>query len=301
MDCNVIKNVAIVGGTHGNELTGINLIKHWENEPKLTNRESFNKQLVIANPLAVRKKIRFVDEDLNRKFHIDQLNSPPADTWESHRANELNRLLGPKLDKPKTDFIIDLHTTTAEMGPTLIIYDNPFNLKLAAYVQSHSKDVQIYLSDKKYEDTAGLQSIAPHSILLELGPVSQNVLMHSIYKTMEKLVHLILDFIDKSNSDSAFDSSADREIEVFRRGDIIEYPTDKNGNPTAMVHEAFQSKNFRKLKKGDPLFVKFNGEIIRYEGDKEGYPVFINEAAYYEKNMALRLNFKETIKLSANS
>jgi hypothetical protein len=44
-----IENVILVGGTHGNEPVGIQLINRWEKNLKPVFRESFNISLMIAN------------------------------------------------------------------------------------------------------------------------------------------------------------------------------------------------------------------------------------------------------------
>ena len=45
-----ILNVAIVGGTHGNELTGAYLVQRWSAYPDAIIRPSFKTQLFLANP-----------------------------------------------------------------------------------------------------------------------------------------------------------------------------------------------------------------------------------------------------------
>jgi succinylglutamate desuccinylase len=49
---NPIKRVAVVGGTHGNELTGIYLVKKFEQLPHLIQRASFASVTCLANPKA---------------------------------------------------------------------------------------------------------------------------------------------------------------------------------------------------------------------------------------------------------
>ena len=49
---NQIKRVAIVGGTHGNELTGIYLVKKFDRAPELIGRSTFETITLLANPKA---------------------------------------------------------------------------------------------------------------------------------------------------------------------------------------------------------------------------------------------------------
>jgi len=287
----MIKTIAILGGTHGNELTGVKLIEHFQSNPGTIIRPGIQTKAILSNPPAIQKKVRYIDEDLNRAFHSSVLDLAPSTTWESRRAQELNTLLGPKMKDPKTDFIIDLHTTTANMGITLIVYEKPFNLQIAGYIQSKIKDVHIYSSDKLYEDTIGLQSIAPHSMLVEIGPIAQGLLRHDIYEKMQAVCSHALDYIQRHNTEGYCFHG---KIKAFQRGETVGYPVDENNNIKAMIHKKFQDNNFIELKPGDPLFHSFDGQTIYYYTGTKGYPVFINEAAYLENHLALILLFSST-------
>ena len=65
--------------------------------------------MILANPAAIERNVRYVDEDLNRCFLVKHLSDP--DTYgslEHRRARELDALLGPKLSpNPAADFIIE--------------------------------------------------------------------------------------------------------------------------------------------------------------------------------------------------
>ena len=75
----------------------------------------------------MKQNTRFVDADLNRRFPVSELRDPDAlsDIYEAQRAKTLNTMLGPKPGSHliqsegqavnRTDFVIDLHTTTGNM------------------------------------------------------------------------------------------------------------------------------------------------------------------------------------------
>jgi len=131
-----ISRVAIVGGTHGNEFTGAYLIKKFETTPEIIKRPSFETLTLLANPQAFQAGKRYIDKDLNRCFTNQVLESSLESVYEENRAKFINKLLGPK-GNPQFDFILDLHSSTANMGLTIILLNNhPFNLKLAAYLSS---------------------------------------------------------------------------------------------------------------------------------------------------------------------
>lgn len=293
-----MKKVAIIGGTHGNELTGIRLVQKWRDNEDIVTRDSLDIRLEYGNPAAIKAKARFVEEDLNRAFHIDDLRNGPGTSLESQRAYQLNDQLGPKFGAPKVDVIIDLHTTTANMGNTIIIYNDPYNLKMAKYIQAQEPTVHVYISDKAMKDTVALQSVAPRGMLLEIGPIPQGVLYHKQFEDMERIAQLALDFIDRSESDPTFDVTG--PLEVFQRGTLVSYPTNDSGDIIAMLHKDIQDMDYCQLNPGDPIFMTFDGKTLYYEG-APGFPVFINEAAYYEANVAFRMNNKMTLNIEPKS
>lgn len=111
-----IERVAIIGGTHGNELTGIYLVKKFQNNPNLLQQYHFEILTLLANPKAIALSQRYLDTDLNRCFHIQDLNNPMLVDYEQLLAR---KLFG-QIQKSQIEFLIDLHSTTSNMGLTLI-------------------------------------------------------------------------------------------------------------------------------------------------------------------------------------
>ena len=68
-----IKKVAIFGGTHGNELTGVFLVKHWLENGTEIQRTGLEVKPFITNPRAVKECTRYIDCDLNRVFGPEYL------------------------------------------------------------------------------------------------------------------------------------------------------------------------------------------------------------------------------------
>jgi aspartoacylase len=129
-----IKNIACVGGVHGDELTGIFLIKKFQRSPSLVRRSSFRTLALLGNPEAIAAGRRYIDRDLNRCFHQQDLANIYLSCYEDKRAKELHKILTSK-DDDRVDFILDIHTTTANMGLSLILVnEHPFNLQLATHL-----------------------------------------------------------------------------------------------------------------------------------------------------------------------
>ena len=84
-----IKRVAIVGGTHGNELTGAYLVKKFEHSADAVRRSSFETLTLFGNPKAFEVGRRYVDKDLNRCFDNRDLLDPTRRDLARHLAREL--------------------------------------------------------------------------------------------------------------------------------------------------------------------------------------------------------------------
>ena len=64
-----VRSVCISGGTHGNELNGVYLVKEWlksDSRQREIQRNSFETHVVLANLRATDQCVRFTDVDLNR-------------------------------------------------------------------------------------------------------------------------------------------------------------------------------------------------------------------------------------------
>lgn len=290
-----IKNVAIIGGTHGNEYTGAHLIRHWTFNPAEITRPTFNTSLFLGNPKAFAENRRFIDEDLNRCFGMDALSATGSMSYEANRAIVLNQAIGPKGHPARHDFLIDLHTSTSNCGAMIILLDdNPFNVCLAAYLTVRIPEAKIHYIPPTGGDQPYLGSLCQHSLTVEVGPIPQGVLRQDIYALTQAMVAHALDFAHQANL-GAIPELPDR-VEIFRFQETLGYPDD-GGHMGAMIHESLQDKDYQPLNSGDPIFRLLNGVEIFYEGKNTVYPVFINEAAYYYKRIAMCLTTKETIRV----
>ncbi len=291
-----IENVAIIGGTHGNELAGIYLVNHWMNNRNIVARGDFDTQLVIANHNAIDKNIRYTDCDLNRQFSAVALADLSLGNYEQSRAKVLNQQLGPK-GNSATGLVIDLHNTTSNMGPTLLIPQRgEFYDLMAIYLKQFMPEVVVFLDEdhKSNDEHHLLCTIGQHGVIVEVGPVAQGVLKHEVTEQMAKMTQLILDFVQAYNTESL--PVLANETEAFRYIKSLTLPVDADNNRIAMVHKEVEGNDFNALAPGSPLFQTFAGEAILYEGTETVYPTFINEAAYYDNNLAMSLCAKATIK-----
>lgn len=104
-----MKRILLLGSQHGNEVLGINLFKHILSvDPELGN----NIDYICGNPNAFLVNKRFTESDLNRSYGAQNIK-----TYEEKRAHEI--LL--YIKEHKFDYVIDLHTSTSDIGKALIL------------------------------------------------------------------------------------------------------------------------------------------------------------------------------------
>lgn len=288
-----IKRVAIVGGTHGNELTGAYLVKKFEHFSDLVTRSSFETITLFGNPRAFEVGRRYIDKDLNRCFDNAALLDPTRSSYEDLRAKTIHQILGPK-GQPSVDLILDLHSTTSNLGLTLILSSqHPFNLQLAAYLSRINPLVRIFSWGQADHESCLLRSLCELGCAIEVGPIAQGVLDAVIFEKAEELIYRVLDYIDAYNQD--IQSETDTSFTLYQFIGAIDYPRDEDGQIQAMIHPQLQSRDYEALHPGEPIFLTFDNQVIAYEGDSIVYPVFINEASYYEKGVAMYLAAKQQI------
>jgi aspartoacylase len=299
MNANQIKRVAIVGGTHGNEFIGVYLIKKFARFPNSIERDTFETMTLLANPKAFAARRRYIDRDLNRCFSRQDLANLQLANYEDIQAKAIAQLLGPK-ENPQVDAIIDLHSTTANMGLTVILPDeHPFNLRLAAYLTTIDPLVKVYCWSQPRQDSSYLRSLCQFGCVIEVGPIAQGTVSATLFQQTERLIHATLDYLDAFNRGQAL--SIPSEIAIYRGLKTIDYPRDSSGELQAMIHPQLQLKDYQPLNPGEPMLLTFDGETIVYQGRSTVFPVFINEAAYYEKGIAMCLTEKHQVKIIRNS
>ena len=325
------QKVCVIGGTHGNEYTGIWCIKAIQENKDLQDQlahdfPSLDISTVFANPPAHLANKRFLDRDLNRAFSVDDLYSNNNDDndkgdWEMQRARELDQLLGPKsADTPAVDVAVDLHSTTCNMGTTLIFPEQDVVMaQAAAYIlarmpsKANARILVEPLPPQPYRPNVG--SCAKHDFTIEVGPCPQGVLRHDAVENTQTALHYFFEFLHRRNQDSeqvyrdlgndfrlvmqivkgsyqipCFRTApADDPVMSLENGAMtgkIGWPSDPDNDnfPMYMVHKDVQDKDFEPLRVGDPLFVRQdNGETIVYDGSHGPvvHLIFVNEAGYY--------------------
>eukprot|EP00439_Symbiodinium_sp_Y106_P060334 s995_g8.t3 len=260
-----IKRVAVVGGTHGNELSGVILVRSWMRKPSFSEFKSLNVDTFLANEEAVQRCQRFIDEDLNRCFaksRLSQCHGSDTERSEPKRAREINLRIGPRGSEAASDLCIDLHNTTSNFGSGIIITntsspDLHWRLQLCARLARDCPDVHVVF------DCVGDSSDEP---FLPLGSFMASRQRPAAFT--EKLVLGTLDFLERYNAGQLSEEErAAKTIEVYILQSVVHYPRRSDGSLSAIIAPNLQGRDFSLLHPGDPVFQDIDtGESIPWEG-----------------------------------
>ncbi len=263
--------IAVIGGTHGNEPVGIEVMKHLkQNKPKgcLHDYECF-----LGNPRAYEEGKRFIDTDLNRTFG----KNGERKGYEGDQSAALSKEI-----QGKFDFILDLHTTTSNMGLTLLLNNDHENTRnAAAYLKELMPEIKIIEGMRLGEECPYTNNMAQAGLTVEVGPVANNVLDSALILATNKMVTAILEWDFKSDIDL-------KEVEHFKS--IGEYTFPKTGD--WYVHPSLERADFVELHPSDPVFINMDEEVIGFEYEHSVYPYFVNEAAYLNDNLVMTMGIK---------
>ena len=286
--------VLLVAGTHGNELNGPWLFDAWQRDPCLRPATELALVLAIGNPAARAAGRRYLDRDLNRSFDSDRLADAGAQELELGRARQLLAAHGSAGTDPCL-VAIDLHSTTASMGNSLVVYgQRPADLALAAALQGRL-GLPIYLHEADAAQTGYLVERWPCGLVIEVGPVPQGVVHPTILRQTRLALEATLEVLAEARSGPL---RLPRELVLHQHLCSLDLPRHGDGVPRAVIHPLRQGRDWQPLRPGDPLFLSDAGETLRYEpgaglGSDPVWPVFINEAAYGEKGIALSLTRRQ--------
>jgi len=286
--------VLVVAGTHGNELNAPWLLEQWQRDPASGPQTPLRLEWRIGNPAARSACRRYLERDLNRSFDPSLLQATAPVPLEVERARQLLADCGPAGQTP-CPVVFDLHSTTAAMGNSLVVYGRrPADLALAAALQG-DLGLPVYLHEADARQTGYLVERWPCGLVIEVGPVPQGVLTARLARQSQLALEAALEQLARARAGR---QSQPRSLVVHRHLGSLDLPRDAAGHPAALVHPQRQHRDWQPLRPGDPLFLSRGGETLPYVppaalGEETVWPVFINEAAYGEKGIALGLTRRE--------
>lgn len=273
-----------MGGTHGNEMSGLAIL-HPDIQSQLKTHSQLNIQFEVGNPKAVEHNVRFTEEDLNRQFTPENLaENATNQSFEAQRARKLHEQWA-----TQTDLVIDVHNTTAAMGATLIILTlDDFHIGLARYVKQQMPEAHILVEDEKpVTQHPYLCTLGKIGVMVEVGAQPQGVCRADISELSIRITQHIVNFCERFNKNPQTFKSLP-STQAYRLSGTVFYP--ENSNKTGIIrdwtiHPQLQDADYHPLHKGDPVFLSHNGQVKVWE-EETSYPHFINEAAYHKSNVA---------------
>jgi len=319
-------NIALLGGTHGNERTGIIVLQQFIHNPDwLKSYSTLSLIPVLANPRAAERNSRYIDCDLNRQFTQSY---PPltnistaleearrSGSYEVGRALEIQEQIG-AYTQP-ISFLIDLHSTTSNMGLCLIIpRETPLSIHLCSLVLAEFPDSFVLCENVLPNEDNTSTHLAEEGLVLEIGPVPQGMAQPIPVQILQIAVRLILQALhelieDHPSTAPPFPPTPElyKNRVVYRWGSSIDYPRDHLGLPRAMIHPDFMGKDGFPLEEGQALFLDAQGNTLRLEAsdfipqdlilalralrqkNESLVAFFIGEAAYLEKGIAFQVGY----------
>jgi len=286
--------VLVVAGTHGNERNAPWLLQGQEDPGGGIAASGLALVTLIGNPEAFAAGRRYGDRDLNRSFAPELLADANRREAEVERARALLAAHGAEGSDPCL-VALDLHSTTAAMGNSLVVYGRrPADLALAAALQ-RELGLPIYLHEADARQTGFLVERWPCGLVIEVGPVPQGVLSAAVVQQSRLALEAALAALAAARRGRL---AQPRELVVHRHRVSLDLPRRADGSPLAVIHPRRQGRDWQPLVAGDPLFLGADGGTIPYAPPPELagetlWPVFVNEAAYGEKGIAMSLTSRE--------
>ena len=287
-----LKKILIVSGTHGNEINPVWAVNQLSKQ-KNNMDTNIEYKFVLGNPLAYERGCRYIDKDLNRSFDLIK-NIHDSNIYEINRANFLVEKFGVKGSDP-CEIAIDLHTTTANMGTSIVMYGRRRKDFCLAALLQHKFGLPIYLHEKDKQQTGFLVEAWPCGLVIEIGSVAQNFYDLKIINRFLLIITSLRDEIKRLKNNQI---QLSKGLTVHVHQGSIDYPRAKNGDINALIHPKRMNQDWKPIKKGDPLFINLEGMTTCYKGEDTIWPVFIGEVAYKEKNIAMSYTKKEVINFS---
>ncbi|KAL2079117.1 hypothetical protein ACEWY4_024861 [Coilia grayii] len=203
-----LSRVAVCGGTHGDELSGVYLVReHLRRRQQSERRESsYALKMVMSNPRAVQQCRRYTEIDLNRCFTQASLDAPICDRtpYEIVRSQELNALLGPKGSAAATD-LVDFHKWVSFIELHFMNDSCGYCKNLSHFLCCPQRElatipVRYIHFDKPKNEAYSLDTVGKHGFAMEIGPQPHGSVRSNIFAAMQEGVELMLEWIQLFNS-----------------------------------------------------------------------------------------------------
>lgn len=235
--------VTFVACMHGNEKTGLQILERLRKQPIIRGTV----RLVVANPKAVFINKRFIARDLNRCFPGRE-----NGVLEEQLAYQLRARLS------DSDFLVDLHTTTAQTPPFIITRQREGLVK-DLIEATGVKRVVI-----RPKSGSALIDYVATGIGIELGP-------HDTSQTLESGISAAFSVLSTLNMiEKREDNVDEKAIEYFKAEKVLPILPRFEVRPEG-IH------NFQMIEKGSVIGISDGVEIV---AENDFYPILYGEVSY---------------------
>lgn len=255
----------ITAGVHGNEPSGVQALERVFTELKTT-KPIINGTIlgVAGNKIALKKNLRYVDEDLNRTWKEESIKKKIEETHEQKEMFDIIALLEQYPEEKFTKrYFLDCHTTSSESLPYIsvqLVNDNDaWAHKFPTYIVRGFSDI-VYGAIDHYLSRIGLTGFT-----FEAGQHTHKTSVENheglIWLALKEACDLDLTKI--SCYPDCVDNFAKKNAPTQKTFEIIHRYGLDDGD-TFKMQPGFE--NFQKITKGEILAIK-NGKEVRSEWD----------------------------------
>lgn len=168
-----MNKILLLGSQHGNELLGERLYAHIvTHRPDLLPNVTFKK----GNLRAYRQNVRYTESDLNRSY------TGGHSTYEERRAGTILKYIKTQ----EFDLVLDLHTTTCDQPPCLIVAGITDDNR--QYVRASSIERIVHMNHEIVKTS--LIGVYPKSVSIEVNAAQLTPkLMEQLVGDMDRYLH----------------------------------------------------------------------------------------------------------------
>lgn len=200
------KNILIIYQVHGNEPIGADVVSILQANEKLAKYYD----CIIGNPEAVKKDVRYINEDLNRVGN----KSLNIQSYESKRSKELIKIIS------NYKYVIDIHETKSSDDVMLIVSNwstDRHNSLLFCPVE------KVFFWPSSNIDTYPISNNCANGFEIEIGTkTTYNEKINQIYIVLQKTINNIIGNIIANNTREYFGVYEKISKLDIKKDDILE-------------------------------------------------------------------------------
>ncbi len=216
-----IEPIHILGGVHGNERIGVHLVQ--EIKRGMTLDTTLRLKPLLGNIDAIQRNSCYITVDLNQQFKKHKQANPSI--YEVDRALEIEQQM------TKSELLVDLHSTTSNMGVSFIFSEwTPVTQFLASLLLKSTPNSFI-LYETEFKKSSAI--VSPLAITLEVSSIGQGQASYDNYSIVKNALENILKAIEQLKTGNLTHSS----FIYYQTIDLrVDFPRDDEQIPLVFLH-----------------------------------------------------------------